>query len=656
MFGNLGIGKRIGFYIIALVTASIGLFSVSTIAIQSEVKERSVHDILDKNLAAVEIALEAEADRAESMAALVAASPQAIEALKSSDREKLYEFFGPVWDKTKDKLFLEVIHFHKPPATSFLRVNKKDKFGDDLSSFRATVVEANKNSKSVKGLENGISGLGIRGIDPIVDGKEHLGTVEFGVSFGKSFFMKIKEKYGYDTTFYIQNKKSGAIDLFASTLDKNELLSTEDIAQAIKGQRIYHTGFLAEKPVAVLAAPILDYAGQSIGVIEIVQDIGVFEAAFKKTIYRSLFLSVLFFMASFVIIAVIKRSVVNPIADVTNVMNCLAKNDLSVSIPQIKRKDEIGQLVRAAEHFKESVVESKNLTEAQKAEQLKQAARAQKLEEEVTAFQKTILSIVSGVASAASQLHATSETLSKNAASTSEQATSVAAGAEQASANVQTVASSAEELTASISEVSNHVTVVLKEADNAVQQANQTNETVKHLSQEAEKIGSVIELVQQIASQTNLLALNATIEAARAGEAGKGFAVVASEVKSLANQTAKATEEISLQVSTIQQITSGTNHDIDLITKIISNINEYMVSSSSAVEEQRAATQEISRSINEASQGTQDVSANVVKITQASSETGRLAQETLSAAEKLAAQSDKLKQEVEAFISHIQSI
>lgn len=656
MFNNFGIGKRIGFYIIALIVVASGLFTASNIVIQARLKESSIHETLDKNLTAIEIALDAEAVRAESMAAIVAASPLAIEAMKLSDREKLYAAFGPVWSKTEKPLSLEVIHFHKPPATSFLRVNKKDKFGDDLSSFRSTVVETNASKKAIKGLENGVSGLGIRGIEPIADGQEHLGSVEFGVSFGSSFFEKIKVTYGYDVTFYLQNKKDNTIKSFASTLKGPGLASSQDISEAMTGKRLYSTTSLEGTAVAVLVAPIKDYAGKAIGAIEIVQDIGTFESAFRETIYISLFISILFFLASFAMIAVINRSIVKPITSITNVMNCLAQNDLSVTIPSIKRKDEIGHLVQAAERFKESVIKGKQLAEEQKAEQYKQGARAQKLEEEVKAFQKSVSLIVSGVASAADQLHTTSETLSKNATNTSEQATSVAAGAEQASANVQTVASSAEELTASISEVSNHVTVVLKEADKAVQQANQTNETVKNLSQEAEKIGSVIELVQQIASQTNLLALNATIEAARAGEAGKGFAVVASEVKNLANQTAKATEEISLQVANIQQITNGTSKDIDQISKVISNINEYMVSSSSAVEEQRAATQEISRSINEASHGTQDVSSSIVKITQASSETGTLAQETLNAAKNLATQSGDLKQEVEAFISRIQSI
>jgi methyl-accepting chemotaxis protein len=176
------------------------------------------------------------------------------------------------------------------------------------------------------------------------------------------------------------------------------------------------------------------------------------------------------------------------------------------------------------------------------------------------------------------------------------------------------------------------------------------------LSENAQKIGSVVELVQQIAGQTNLLALNATIEAARAGEAGKGFAVVASEVKSLANQTAKATEEISIQVGTIQSTTEAVRNDIEGISQIIAEINTLVGGIASAAEQQRIATQEISRSALEASKGTQDVSANIVNITQASDETGRMATDTLSAAAELSQQAELLKKEVASFIARVQAI
>ncbi len=348
--------------------------------------------------------------------------------------------------------------------------------------------------------------------------------------------------------------------------------------------------------------------------------------------------------------------VVRPIGRMTQAMTQIAEQKFETDIPNLGYKNELGLLASALNTFRTNGIERLRLTKEQERASQEQKERAQKLEAEVRNFEATIANIVNVVASAATEMQSTAETLSGAATETSSQSTSVAAGAEEASVSVQTVAASSEELTASIVEISNRVSSASRQADNAAQQAQKTNTTMQVLADNAEKVGSVIELVQQIAGQTNLLALNATIEAARAGEAGKGFAVVASEVKILANQTARATEEISSQINGIQTATGHAREDIEAISKMISEINTFMSGIAAAAEQQRTATQEIARSVSEAARGTQEVSSNTANITQAASETGRMASETFGAASELSRQAELLKKEVASFIHRVQSI
>jgi len=259
--------------------------------------------------------------------------------------------------------------------------------------------------------------------------------------------------------------------------------------------------------------------------------------------------------------------------------------------------------------------------------------------------------VVGIVSSSSEELQSTAQSMAATAEETSRQSQSVAAAAEEATTNVQTVAAAAEEMAKSIEEIGRQVTQSSTIAGRAVDEANRTNTSVEGLAEAAQKIGEVVELISDIASQTNLLALNATIEAARAGDAGKGFAVVASEVKSLANQTAKATEEIAAQIAGMQEATKGTVDAIKGISNTIGEISEIASAIASAVEEQSAATQEISRNVQEAATGTQDVSANITSVNDAATETGKSAGDVLTAAQELSKQGDRLREEIEKFIN-----
>ena len=271
-------------------------------------------------------------------------------------------------------------------------------------------------------------------------------------------------------------------------------------------------------------------------------------------------------------------------------------------------------------------------------------------------FETNVKTVVDQVSSAAAEMRASSESVVKTAEDNQQKSTVVAAASEEATANVQTVASAAEELSASIAEISRQVVKSSEISSDAVDQAKTTNDTIQGLATASDKVGDVVNLINDIAGQTHLLALNATIEAARAGEAGKGFAVVASEVKNLATQTAKATEEISSHIGSIQTATGSAVTAIEGIGKTIDEVSDIANSISAAVEEQGAATGEISRNVQEAAQGTQEVTSNITNVSQSSAETGKSAAEMLSASDELSQQAQFLASRVDEFLETIKDL
>jgi methyl-accepting chemotaxis protein len=353
---------------------------------------------------------------------------------------------------------------------------------------------------------------------------------------------------------------------------------------------------------------------------------------------------------------VIARSISRPLATITDRMQLLAKGDKSIDVPYAQKRDEIGDLARALDIFKTQAIEMDQMRDEQEAMRA-QAEHDKKasMERLASDFESKVGSIIEAVGSGATEMRDTANMMAATAGDTSSQANTVAAASEEASRNVQTVAVATEELTSSISEISRRVAESAATARNAVNEAETTNEKVESLSVAAQKIGEVVELISEIAEQTNLLALNATIEAARAGEAGKGFAVVASEVKSLANQTAKATEEIGTQIAAIQDASNTSVDAIKSISAIIAEIDDNSSGIAAAVEQQGAATQEISRNVQEASSGTQEVSSNIAGVNTAASETGRAAKEVLEAAGQLNQQADTLKLEVAKFLNEVRA-
>jgi methyl-accepting chemotaxis protein len=352
----------------------------------------------------------------------------------------------------------------------------------------------------------------------------------------------------------------------------------------------------------------------------------------------------------------LSRSIVNPINAMTMAMRKIAQGDTATSIPALGRGDEVGAMAQSVKVFRDNMIEAERLRGEQ--DVLKSQADSERkllLARMADEFERGVRASLDSLSGAASEMQATSRGMSSTAIEASQQATSVAAVAEQASVNVQTVAAATEELSSSVSEIGRQVTQSTEIAGQAVAEANRTNVTVQGLSAAAQKIGDVVKLISDIASQTNLLALNATIEAARAGEAGRGFAVVANEVKSLASQTAKATDEISAQVGAMQGATTEAVQAIEGIGRTIGSINEITSAISAAVEEQGAATQEIARNVQEAALGTGQVSSNIAAVNSAAEKTGSASSGVLASAEQLSKQAATLRADVDRFLANIRA-
>jgi methyl-accepting chemotaxis protein len=348
--------------------------------------------------------------------------------------------------------------------------------------------------------------------------------------------------------------------------------------------------------------------------------------------------------------------VVRPIQRFTTTMNLIAGGDLSQDVEGLDRKDEIGTLSRSLDAFRQKGIELRRLQA--EAEALKRAAEVERkaaLVRMADAFEANVGSIVETVSSASVQLQATAQSMSAATEETARQSTVVAAASEQATANVQTVAAASEELAASIREIARQVATSTQIAGTAVERATDTSGRVTALAESARRIGEVVGLIQSIASQTNLLALNATIEAARAGEAGKGFAVVAQEVKALAQQTAKATEEIGSQIGAIQSATDETVGAIDGIAGVIRDMDQIATTIAAAVEEQASATDEISRNVQQAAAGTTEVSTNIVGLNQAANEAGVASDDVLGASGELARMAADLRTEMARFLNGVRA-
>jgi methyl-accepting chemotaxis protein len=632
---------------IAVTCAVLGIFSVTQ---QRSLTRLALDQQLELQYDSIIATIDYEGRVAAAAGSVIAALPPVADAVANGDRDQLVALLGGAATALKAQ-GMPRFGIIAPPATIFLRPLDPKTHGEDISARRPTVVQANRDGKQRVGVEMGPDALADYATTPIMRDGKSIAVVDIGVAFGKEFVDRVKQRFGVDIA--VHSFDGAVFKTLATTFGDSVVATQGELKTAFDGTALRREVTLGDHSAALYLGQIRNYSGQPVAVLELVKDTAEYEAA-AWTAQRNLIVGTVAILVIAMLLALaLGRSVARPLTAMTGTMARLAGGDTAVAIAGSERSDELGAMAKAVDVFRQNMIQANRLTAEKDAEQAQKARRQVSIEQYIASFEGAVRTSLEGLSAATTQMRATSQGMSATAQATSEQATTVAGAAEEASINVQAVAASTEELSSSVAEIGRQVSQSARIAGQAVDEAGRTNTTVEGLSVAAQKIGEVVKLISAIANQTNLLALNATIEAARAGDAGKGFAVVASEVKSLANQTAKATDEIAAQVAAMQSATTEAVQAIRSIGGTIGSINEIAATIATAVEQQGAATQEIARNVQEAARGTGQVSSTIASVNQAAAESGAAASQVLGSAAELGTWGETLRADVDGFLAKI---
>jgi methyl-accepting chemotaxis protein len=653
MFQLRSIAARLILAISLTVAAACGILGTFSIIQERALMRLALDQQLKLQYDSVMAAIDYEGRAALAVSAVVANLPPVAEAVAKGDRDALSSLLAGPFAALKLQ-GIPLISFHTPPAIAFFRAHDPQKFGEDISARRTTVVESNKTGKPIVGVEAGRDSLSIFAMTPLMRDGKSMAVADIGVSFGKQFVDSTKQRFGVDLAVHRFDGK--AFTRISSTMGDSSEVTQDELKSVFDGGTLRRDTVLNGHPAALYVGQIKNYAGQPIAVIELVKDTTAYEAAAASS-QRNLVFGALAILAAAALLAfLLGRGMSRPLTAITDVMNRLSSGDTDVTIPGGNRKDELGSMAGAVDVFRRNMIEARSLRDAQEAAKLQTEEEKKTLQRQMAdRFEADVKSVVGAVARATEDMQRAAVKITESVNGTSEQATAAAAASEEASASVNTVAAATEQLASSVAEIGRQVTHSSDVADAAVTKAGQTTEMVGSLATASEKIGDVLRLIGAIASQTNLLALNATIEAARAGEAGRGFAVVASEVKNLASQTAKATEEIAGQVAAIQSSTSDCVAAIGGIGNTIREISGIAITIAAAVEQQGSATREIARSVQQVAAGTSEVAVNVAGASHAAGQSRVLADTVLGASNQLNQHTAALFESVDTFLAGLRN-
>ena len=623
----LALSFSIVLLLVTLINIPVVLTSVSSVV--KEAEQRELHGLFEN----ARVAIESEGRLANALASMVSSIDRFNEMFANSEREQLADELVPVFKVIKKEFHARQFQYHTPPATSFLRLHKPEKFGDDLSSFRKTVVATNDTRKNIVGLEKGVAGLGIRGISPVFYQDKHIGSVEFGMSFGQPFFDHFKEQYKVDISLYIIN--DNGFKTFASTLNGDALLSQKDLQTALDNPVVAQQTY-NETPMAVYAYRVNDFNGNAVGVLEIGMDRSHYAAAINNARNTTVFISAAAVVAGLIIAAFIGRLIGGPLCQTVEAMNEIAQGggDLTRRLDE-SGDNEISRLAKAFNSFAEKV----------------------------RAMVSQVYGSTTQLASAAEEMSAIMEETNRGTQQQQSETSQVVAAMNQMTATVQEVARHATEAASAANnadlastEGKQVVINTMKAIESLSSEVHSAANVITQLEKDSENIGTVLDVIKGIAEQTNLLALNAAIEAARAGEQGRGFAVVADEVRTLASKTQQSTQEIQEMIEKLQagaqtavkvmddsrakaeeSVTQAAQagSSLEVITNSVSLIKDMNTQIATAAEEQSAVAEEINR--------------NVVNISEIVDRTAEGASQTSMASEELAKLAGELQHLVNAF-------
>jgi methyl-accepting chemotaxis protein len=626
MLKNLKIGARVLIGSTLLLVLTIGINLPLVLSQLTTLTDHAERRHLDDLYFSLSNAIIEQGERAQALSAAVAQIPEVQQAFAEGDRARLAELTLPMFKHMRDQNGVRQFQFLTAPATSFLRVHLPEKFGDDLSAIRQTIVEANRTHKPVSGLENGVAGLGVRGVEPVNYQGHPVGVVEFGLSFDQTFFERFKQNFNADVALQVIDKNG--FKPFAGTIDGGSAFTAEQLQSGITGEVLLRQLDYQGHPAVAYGRVINDFSGKPVGILELLIDRSAAVAAHQHTLLYILGTGGLLLLIGLALAGLIARTITAPIRLTVANLQAIAHGD--------------GDLTRRLD------VDGRN--------ELAEFARAFNL------FVDKIHQLVIQTAGAAAQMGAAAEELAVNSAETNRQIVAEQSETDQ-------VATAINQMTATVEEVARYTATAAQKAKQTAQAAEagdhmaqqtivaiemlaaeiaQAGIVIAQLSDDSREIGAVLDVIRAIAEQTNLLALNAAIEAARAGEQGRGFAVVAAEVRMLASRTQSSIADIQAKIERVQsgavgavttiarsqmQVGCGVNQarqagtSFKTISDSIIEINDLNTQIASAAEEQTAVAEEINRNIHVIS-GTVDQTAHGSKhIAQASDALTRLAVE-----------------------------